>query len=94
MSRAPTAFGILFSYGAHNLHSQYGYHLVYNNQYNVNGVAAGLTLCMGYNGHGSMFAGAIMNRRGWLAPVDLPRVNSITLWLYSRAYYRYVNCGE
>lgn len=85
--------GIFYSYGAHNLHGQYGYHLVYNNQYNVNGVPAGLTLCMGYNGKGSEYAGAIMNDRGWWAPVNLTRVNSITLWLYNLEYYRYVNCG-
>ena len=85
--------GIFYSYGAHNLHHQYGYHLVYNNQYNVNGVAAGVTLCMGYNGKGSEFGGPIMNDRGWWAPVNLTRVNSITLWLYNLRYYRYVNCG-
>ena len=85
--------GIFYSYGAHNLHHQYGYHLVYNNQYNVNGVAAGVTLCMGYNGKGSEFGGPIMNDRGWWAPVDLTRVNSITLWLYNLTYYRFVNCG-
>ena len=84
---------ILYSYGAHNLRRQYGYHLVYNNRYNVNGVAAGVTLCMGYNRKGSEFGGPLMNARGWWAPVNLTRVNSIPLWLYNRRYYRFVNCG-
>lgn len=89
-----TTNGIFYSYGAHNLHSQYGYHLVYNNQYNERGLVAGLTFCRAYNGWGGMVSGAVMNHRGWWAPVYLTPVNSITLWLYyDPALFRFVNCG-
>ncbi|MCL6672256.1 hypothetical protein [Streptomyces panaciradicis] len=60
-----------WSYGAHNLSGQYGWHWVYNNQ--TGGAHA--HLCKGYNG---------VNCDGDLAPgvaywVDLTPVNSITL---------------
>ena len=65
--------GIYYSYGAHNLSGQYGYHYVVNNQYG----GAWVALCKGYNGTG-----------GWLdviyrAPAGgnfyLTPVNSIEL---------------
>lgn len=88
----PERHGIYYSYGAHNLHHQLGWHLVYNNQYPVNGVSAGVSLCRGFNG-----------RRGWTSQISVPTsqsaapymtedqaagfanltpVNSITLWLF------------
>jgi len=40
--------GIYWSYGAHNLSNQYGYHYVVNNQYG----GAWVETCTGYNGTG------------------------------------------
>jgi hypothetical protein len=45
-SSTPT--DIFYSYGAHNLSNQFGYHVVLNNQYG--GVGATAQLCTGYNG--------------------------------------------
>lgn len=87
----PEKNGIFYSYGAHNLHHQFRYHLVYNNQYNVSGVDAGFSLCLGHNGHGGWF-NMIRGMRGWWAPMYLTNVNSITLWLYNFRYYRLANC--
>ena len=42
---------IYYSYGAHNLHGQYGNHAVVNNQTDN----AWLTFCGGYNGTGEWF---------------------------------------
>jgi hypothetical protein len=43
-----TPTDIFYSYGAHNLSNQYGYHVVLNNQYG--GAGATARLCTGYNG--------------------------------------------
>jgi hypothetical protein len=43
---APT--NIFYSYGAHNLSNQFGYHYVFNNQYGSANATA--QLCNGYNG--------------------------------------------
>lgn len=83
----PEKHGVYYSYGAHNLHSQYGYHLVYNNQYPVGGVNAGVSFCAGYNGGGGVTDGQLVNEH-WAAMVNLTPVNSITLWLYRYSYTR------
>jgi len=43
-----------YSYGAHNLKNQFGFHRVLNNQYG----GAGYKLCTGYGGRGSCSAGS------------------------------------
>ena len=85
----PEAGGMFFSYGAHNLHGQYGRHLVYNNQYPVNGVDAGASFCEKYNGTGGAYEE--MPNPGAYSPVWLTPVNSVTLWLYE---YQYDNAFE
>ncbi len=73
-----------YSYGAHNIHSQYGYHYVYNNQYEVNGHVAGATFCTKPNGKGD--TDLAVNRDQHAARVNLTPVNSIDLWLNTTAY--------
>lgn len=67
----PHPTNIYYSYGAHNLSNQVGYHWVYNNQYG----GASTTLCNGYNGTncGETFP------EGYAGYRDLTPVNSITL---------------
>jgi hypothetical protein len=82
----PESKGEYYSYGYHNLHAQTGKHLVYNNQYAVNGNDAGATFCTGSNGTGGpsyeMFA------RGGYTDIDLTPFNSITLWLPGHSGYK------
>ncbi|HEY2769800.1 MAG TPA: hypothetical protein VGI87_04500 [Solirubrobacteraceae bacterium] len=80
----PEKHGIYYSYGAHNLRHQLGEHLVYNNQYPVNGRNAGVSFCFGYNGRGGRDT-MLMNEH-WAAMVDLTPVNSITLWVYESTF--------
>jgi hypothetical protein len=67
----PHPTNVYYSYGAHNLSNQLGFHWVYNNQYG----GASATLCNGYNGTncGETFGQGTAGYR------DLTPVNSITL---------------
>jgi hypothetical protein len=49
----PEAGGVYFSYGAHDLHNQFGRHAIVNNQYN----GAGFRLCTAYGGGGTCTVG-------------------------------------
>ncbi|RSS82280.1 hypothetical protein [Streptomyces sp. WAC06614] len=62
---------IFYSYGAHNLSNQYGWHWVLNNQYG----GASAQLCTGYNGAGC--GGRIAEGSGVYA--DLTPINSVKL---------------
>lgn len=64
---------IYYSYGAHNLSGQLGYHFVMNNQYGGGNATA--FLCTGYNGVG-WFDTVPMDVIGWN---DLTPINSIVL---------------
>ncbi|MEU6557104.1 hypothetical protein ABZ915_43730 [Streptomyces sp. NPDC046915] len=64
---------IYYSYGAHNLSNQYGYHWVANNQ--TGGSNATYDLCRGYNGVNCTFGG--IPRTAWHD--DLTPINSIVL---------------
>lgn len=77
----PEKHGVYWSYGAHNLHHQYGWHLVYNHQYRDGGYPAGANLCFGWNGKGGAYGGPITKPR-WAAVVYLTNVNSVTLFKY------------
>lgn len=77
----PERHGIYYSYGAHNLHHQFGWHLIYNNQYKVDGIRAGVSFCRGRNGRHGWADGPLMKDH-WAAAVNLTPVNSVTLWLY------------
>ncbi len=62
-----------WSYGAHNLSGQYGFHYVLNNQYG----GAHAKLCTGYNGTGTCYDD-MAPQNGWYA--NLTPVNSIVLY--------------
>ncbi|GGX20210.1 hypothetical protein [Streptomyces noursei] len=62
-----------WSYGAHNLSGQVGYHWVLNNQYG----GAHAQLCTGYNGTGDCYHD-MAPQNGWWT--DLTPVNSIVLY--------------
>lgn len=62
---------VFWSYGAHNLSGQVGWHWVTNNQYG----GASASLCTGYNGTG---CGETIPE-GWRYHRDLTPINSITL---------------
>lgn len=63
----------LWSYGAHNLSGEYGFHYVLNNQYG----GAHAELCTGYNGTGTCYDD-MAPQAGWYA--NLTPVNSIVLY--------------
>lgn len=67
----PHPTNIYYSYGAHNLSNQYGWHWVTNNQ--TGGATA--NLCTGYNGAGC--GDALLPQ--WRYKVDLTPINSIRL---------------
>jgi hypothetical protein len=92
-SSGPEKGGIYTTYGVHNLHGQYGIHLVYNNQYAVHGVAAGYSLCFGYNGTGTS-DGSFTTKNPRINGVYITPVNSITLWLDTSGYARLKHCSE
>lgn len=91
-SAGPEKNGIFYAYGAHNLTGQYRYHAVYNNQYKVNGVVAGVTFCTGYNGKGQT-DGYLVSPKAY-SVVYMTPVNSITLWLYTASYTSLLECGN
>ncbi|WNM32027.1 hypothetical protein RKE30_17220 [Streptomyces sp. Li-HN-5-11] len=70
-SANPHPTQVFWSYGAHNLSNQYGWHWVTNNQ--TGGATA--SLCKAYNGGNCDF---VMQPQ-WRYRVDLTPVNSITL---------------
>jgi hypothetical protein len=86
----PEKHGIYYSYGAHNLHHQFGEHLVYNNQYPVNGRNAGVSFCFGSGGRGGQ--DGMLNKEHWAAMVNLTPVNSITLWVWESTFTKQLNC--
>ncbi|KUL38692.1 hypothetical protein ADL22_17455 [Streptomyces sp. NRRL F-4489] len=64
---------IFWTYGAHNLSGQYGFHWILNNQYG----GARAKLCSGYNGTGTCHHD-MDPQDGWWT--DLTPVNSIVLY--------------
>jgi hypothetical protein len=62
-----------YTYGAHNLSNQYGYHYVVNNQTGI----ASFTLCTGYNGRGCTDGpyGAINYQYAYLTPINSIRLD-------------------
>lgn len=68
----PERNGIYWSYGAHNLSNQLGWHWILNNQWG----SAWEFQCYGYNGTGGIANG---EAAGLGANVNLTRVNSIVL---------------
>lgn len=79
----PEANGIYWSYGAHNLSNQFGYHWVLNNQ---SGSAYEFQ-CHGYNGTGGYANGELA---GLGMNVNLTKVNSIVLTAHKPTRV----CGE
>jgi hypothetical protein len=67
--------GMYWSYGAHNLHNQFGDHAVINNQTG----GAWLTFCGGGNGTGPWLGSEAPNTAYPPYDVDLTPVNSIIL---------------
>ena len=72
LTAGPQPGGIYYSYGAHNLSNQYGYHRIYNNQYG----GAGFQICLQYNGRG---CSTVQRATGGYEPYDLTGINSIVL---------------
>ena len=64
-----------YRYGTYNLHNEYGYHLVVNNQYVNRYTDAILTTWTGYNGGGSWD----LFWSGDYGVINLTPINSITL---------------
>lgn len=81
----PERNGVYYTYGYHNLHRQYGWHFVFNNQYG----GAGVSFCSGPGGTGVQIEAK--RARGW-GLVNMTPVNSITLWLYSPSYDAEFSC--
>lgn len=86
----PEKHGVFYRYGAHNLHGQYGWHLIYNNQYRDGGFNAGANLCLGYNGRGGEDMGPLTRER-WAAMAYLTPVNSVTLFKYDLSSWHWYN---
>lgn len=67
----PHPTNVYYSYGAHNLSNQVGYHIVLNNQYG----GASASLCNNYGG-----SGCVWNiPQDYYVYYDLTPINSITL---------------
>lgn len=83
----PERGGVYFSYGAHNLHDQLGYHYVLNNQYidNRSGWPM-VSLMTGYNGSGKAsdvldpVDGIGLRKNGSWVNFNLTPINSLYLW--------------
>ncbi|MFJ5303725.1 hypothetical protein [Streptomyces sp. NPDC088350] len=67
----PNPTNVYYSYGAHNLSNQLGYHYVINNQYG----GASASLCNNYGGTGCVYTLA----QDYAVYYDLTPINSITL---------------
>jgi hypothetical protein len=72
LTAGPEPGGIYYSYGPHNLVNQYGYHIIYNNQYG----GAGFKVCLDYNGGR---CSGVARATGPYPPYNLTPINSIVL---------------
>lgn len=82
--------GVFYRYGAHNIHGQYGWHLIYNNQYRDGGYNAGANLCLGRDGKGGEDGGPLTHGH-WAAMAYLTPVNSVTLFKYDLSSWHWYN---